>query len=949
MNTTLENSERGLFPVAAIAAGTGGMDAIIRLIAAIPEDSKIAYVITVQHSTGYPDNLAEAISSHTNLPVSEIINTVAFIANHIYVIPPNSSLISHDGILTLHHQTRFDNINESLDLFFLSIAEVYKSTAIGIILSGTGFQGIEGFKRLKEIGAATIAQNQQTATFREMPQSFINAGLADYVEKPEQIAHLLQKIVQGFDEVDTYNENGRYENERKEFISKILEIIHLRTGNDFSHYKGHLIRKRIAYRMVSVNRVSLHDYYAYVRHNGQEQDLLFNNLLITTTGFFSDPAFYDSLTSTVFAHLVQNTVDDNLRIWIAGCATGQQAYSVAICLHEYLKKTNNEHIRVQIFASDLSEPCILAARRGVYTQLDIQQISEHRLQHYFIKRNDTYHVGDVIRNMCIFMAHNVVKDRPLSKIDLICCTNLLPFFKVYNQNLALSAFHFALKEKGVLVLGTFDNIRNVAELFENFGGQKNLSSPIIARDKNRDEPTFLGNYTLQETTTGSSASTSTSTLQIPAIPNTEPISENDLQSSQQQLPGGIKVDQKNNWVESNDLLASKNDELLLLNDELRDRQKQLSDMANFAESLIQTIHEPVLLIDKNFIIQSANAAFYNYFKTAQKKTAGYSFFEIGNCQWNIAEFKAQIIKMQHDKTILENYRVETECEEIGKKIMNVSARLLHGSAPEGLFLIALQDITEIKYVYELFEAKNLELQKYNELLQTFAVAATNNILDPLQKIQMLAKRIIDKEMTLSDSSRHNLQRILFSAQNMNKLFEDLILYSKISFLKKEYKSTDLNLIIKRSLTDLKSIIKQTKAIVRVGALPQLEVIPNQIQQLLTNIISNAIQYSKDGVSPEIHIDAKQPSVDEIIEIEANPEISFAKITIRDNGIGFDKRYQTQIFDPFFRLHTNDQYIGSGLGLTLVKKIVKTHYGYVNASSKIDEGTKINIFIPVRQA
>ena len=897
MDATLNSTNNHVFPVAAIAAGPDGIEAVIKLVSVLPVDSEIAYVLTVQKdTTSYSGNVSDTISSYTTLPVSEIINTIAFIPNHIYVIPANSNLTVQDGLLKLYQQTRLDRADESIDLFFTSLTTVYKSAVIGIILSGSGFQGTEGFKRLKEIGAPTITQDPQTTTFREMPQHIINAGLADYVEVPELIANLVKKIARVFAQVEAYGEEGSYENEGKELISNILAVILLRTGNDFSHYSQYVIRRRIAHRMVSNNRENLHDYYAYVRHNKQEQDLLFNDLLITVTGFFTDAAFYDSLASDAFPHLVQNTVDNNLRIWIVGCASGQQAYSVAISLHECLKQTNNEQINVQIFATDLSETSILAARKGVYTEQDLQHVSESRRLNYFIKRNGAYHVGDVIRDMCIFATHNVVKNRPLSRIDLICCTNVLSFFDVFNQSLAFGAFHHALQEKGVLVLGTFESIICGQELFENFEGQENLYTPIAGQGQQVDRYPVMARYAF----------------------------------------------------ECYDKLVSTNDELLLLSNELRDRQKQLSDTANFAESIIQTIHEPVLLLDKNFIIKTANPAFYKYFKTAQKKTAGYSFFEIGNCQWNIAEFKAQIIKMQHDKTVIKNYRVETECEGIGKKIMNLSARPIDGGGPEDMYLIALQDITEANFANELFEAKNLELQKYNELLQSFAVAATNNIMDPLQKIQMLGKRIFDREINLSDSSRHNLQRILFSAQNVNKLIEDLILYSKISFLKKEYKKTDLNIIVKRNLNDLKNIIKEKKAVVKVAALPQLEVIPAQIQQLFTNIIFNAIQYSRDNLQPEIHIESQKPSVEEIIEIGANPETSFTKISITDNGIGFDMKYETQIFDPFFRLHTNDQYIGSGLGLTLVKKIVNSHRGYVMASSKIHEGTKINIYIPVHQ-
>jgi len=945
MNITLQNStERLLFPVVGIAIGPGDMDSITKVVSSISEDSNIAYVIIIQqHSTEDPDNFSEIISHCTNLNVSEIIGAPDFAPNNIYVIPINTNLVAREGALQLHQRTRLDRADQSLDLFFGSLAQVYKSAAVGVILSGTGFDGIKGFNRLKQIGAVTIAQDPQTAAFRELPQNIIMAELADFVESPEHIAHLLKAITKAFIEVEAFGQ-GCCRNEAQEFIGKILGILLLRTGTDFSHYRQHLIRTRIAHRMIDSKKYNLHEYYTYLRHSTEEQDLLFDALLITVTGYFRDASFYDCLTTEVFPYLVRNTINNNIRIWIAGCASGQEAYSVAICLHEYLKRTNNLQIQVQIFASDLSIPSISKARKGIYTQQDLHYLSEDRLEDYFTERNGDYHVQNVIRDMCVFTVHNLVTNPPFSKIDLVCCNDVFTYFDAFNQNLALTSFRYALIENGVLSLGTSERLSKEQDLFGNFCSIMNLYSPLNTQGKHSVEPSVMAECILEEP----------KTIAVVQVYNKQvsgtkcALFGQPLQNKEEHFPRNAEVTHQGNLIESNTERPFENNELLIINDELKDRQRQLSNMANFAESIIEAICDPVLLIDSNSIIKSANPAFYMYFDIEQKKTRGNSFFEIGNCQWDIAELKTEIVKMQHDKSTIENFRVQVQCERIGKKIMNVNAKPLHDSASNGMFMITFKDVTEINYVYELFEAKHLELKKYNELLQTFAVAATNNIMEPLQKIQMLGKRIFDKEINLRESTAHNLQRIIFSAENINKLIEDLILYSKISFRTNEYRKTDLNLIIKKNLNDLKNIIKNKRAVIKVGPLPQLEVIPTQMQQLFTNIIFNSIQYSKEDVQPEIHIECKQPSIEEIIEIGGNPEIAFAKISIADNGIGFDKQYELQIFDPFFRLHTNDEYIGSGLGLTLVKKIASIHHGFVTASSKMHEGTKINIYIPVQQ-
>jgi chemotaxis methyl-accepting protein methylase/signal transduction histidine kinase len=901
MGTTLQNSKQNtpFFPVAGIAAGLGGLQAIIKVLSHLPENAEMALVIIFETSPEYPESLPESLSQYTKIPVSEIIHTVHFTPNHIYIIPQESNLIVQDGDLALHQRTRIDKAEERFDLFFASLARVYNSAAVGIILSGSGFHGVEGFKSLSEIGAATIVQDPRTAGVRELPQSIISAGLADYVQAPYHIGQLLGKLSLCFANAVPHKEDAATEKESYELTGTILDILRMRTGVDFTQYNVHIVRRRIAYRMVSADKNSLNDYYAYIRHHGKEQDMLFDSLLIPVTGFFRDAGFYDSLTSAVLPYLVQNSINNSLRIWIPGCASGEQAYSVAISLHEFLIRSDNEQMQVEIFASDISVPGITKARRGIYSEQDIYQISGTRLQHYFTKTNDGYRVCDVIRNMCIFTVHDLVKGPALSEIDLVCCSNVLHYFNESNQNLALSALQYSLREKGLLCLGTSERL-NVQNLFKNFGSGINV---------------YSNNYTRSST----------------AIVTPE---EGELKRNKF-LDRYIRE------------LESKNVELQLLKNELSDRQGQLSASSDLTQTIIQTMQEPLVLMDKYLIVKSANPAFYKYFSTVQNKTVGYSFLEIGNCQWDIAEFKEQINSVLRDKTVLENFRVETQCEGSGKKTMNVSARMLLGPNPQGLLLLSMQDITEADSAYELYEDKNYELQKYNEVLQTFTTAATTNILDPLQKILMLGKRIFDKEINLSEHGNHNLRRIVFSAENLTKLMEDLILYSKITFLAKEYKRADLNLIVKKALAVLKNSINQKKAVIKVAPLPQLNVIPGQMHQLFANIISNAVQYSREDIIPEIYIDAKEPSVQEIIKLGGNPEMSFVKITITDNGIGFYKQYETQIFDPFFRLHGNVQYFGSGLGLTLVKKIVSNHQGFVSASSKMQEGTNISIYLPAK--
>ena len=1078
------------FPIVGIGASAGGLDAHKKFLKAIPKDSRMAYVIVQHLSPDYPSNLTEILSQSTEIPVHEIINDINLAPNHIYIIPENNNLITEDGVLKLHTRTRGEKKNESIDIFFQSLAQVHKTFAIGIIFSGTAFDGTFGLKKIKELGGVTIAQDPDTAAFKGMPQSAIDADVIDYVLAPEKIPEQLLKITKSYAINHGYSEEEHIPKSEEEILHQILNLVFLRTGNDFSHYKQPTIRRRIARRMVIVRRETLQDYFNLIRNDKTEQDLLFNDFLIPVTYFFRDNKFFESLPDIAFPQLIQNTVNNNLRIWIAGCATGEEAYSIAISIHEYLVVKGNKDIKVQIFASDISEKCITKARTAIYSAQDVQHVSPARLQNYFTKRDGHYHINKVIRDMCIFAVHNFIKDPPFARIDLVSCRNVLIYFNPYLQNKVLGSFHYSLKEKGILFLGKSETTTNAQNLFDTVGKQEKIYTRKYAAGRYVPEafkPTSLNargktellekkpspetdfrkiasdilflKYTpasvivnehleivhfhgdtshfllpspgkpnfnvLKMAREGISFELRNAILklkadnksvfkeniivknqpylvsfEVVAIPNDtdhimilfykNPLPElesdgsskrkisdqlriNELENELTQLREDIKrvteeqqtafeelqttneellssseeLQAMNEELEtSTEELQSNNEELMCVNDELLDRQEQLISMRNYSESIFKAIREPLIIIDKDFFVKSANASFYKYFQTTEKETEGHSFFEIGDCHWDIPEFKEQIIKMIDDKSNIEDYKVDTICKNIGKKIMMVNARRILNTVPSGMILLAIEDITNVVAANEQLIIKNAQLQKYNEQLETFSTAASHDLQEPLRKIHMFCKRVLDNEKNMSESGQHNLERILFAATNMSRLIADLIEYSRISFIERDYKKTDLNVLLKKTISDIKETISEKNAHITILPFPQLNVIPSQIQKLFTNLILNSVTYTKQGIIPEIIIETKQPTPEEIIEIGGNKNSNYVKICVSDNGIGFNEQYSSKIFDPFYRLHNNDEYDGSGLGLTLVKKIIDNHNAFIKISSKVNHGTTVYIYLPL---
>ncbi len=462
LSSTLHN-----FPIVGIGASAGGLDAFKLLLATIPADSGMAYVLVQHLNPEHESNLTEILSRATQIPVEEITDEVTILPNHIYVMPSGMILTSLDGILRL---TPRDSVKTNLviDIFFTSIAVVWESMAVGVVLSGTGSDGTIGLKLIKEHGGITIVQDE-SAEYGEMVQSAVNAGVVDFVLPAEKIpAHLIH-IRNTYAVSHAWGEEEDLPKHDEAVFKQILNLLHQRSGVDFTHYKQSTVRRRIGRRMALHKKDKLDDYLSFLLIDKTEQDALFQDMLIPVTSFFRDPKTFESLTENVFPALLENKPEeDAIRIWVAGCSTGEEAYSIAICLHEYLEKKSMPSFGergVQIFASDLSERAIKKARTGIYSQVELEGVTESRLETYFTKEDDNYQVSKTIRDLCVFANHNFLKDPPFSKMDLISCRNVLIYMETILQKKALTTFHYALKENGILLLGKSETANAAAELF----------------------------------------------------------------------------------------------------------------------------------------------------------------------------------------------------------------------------------------------------------------------------------------------------------------------------------------------------------------------------------------------------------------------------------------------------------------------------------------------------
>jgi two-component system CheB/CheR fusion protein len=451
-----------LFPLAAIGGSAGGIEAISQFLAHLQPDLGIAYVIVQHLSPDHNSILPNLLEKRTSMNVHLVKDGIKVEPDNVYVIPPATYMTITDGHLVLTQKQRADKHRHVFDHFLQSLAPVYQHKAIAIVLSGVGFDGTQGVQAIKAEGGISFAQDD-TALFQSMARNAYESGYIDFILSPEGIANELAALSRQNYAIESPEANMEI-SERA--IKKIHILLHNRFGVDFAHYKGTTINRRILRRMALNRLKDLEQYIKLLRENQTELELLYRDLLINVTSFFREPSLFITLTKTVFPALFKNLkAGEPLRIWIPACSSGEEACSMAISLFEYLGDKAYT-TPVQIFATDLSETAIEKARTGIYSKNSLQHVSSHRLNQFFVKIDGSYQIIKPIRDICIFATHNLLKDPPFSRMDLISCQNVMIYLGSSAQKKILQSFHYALKPMGYLALGKSETIGNDTDLFE---------------------------------------------------------------------------------------------------------------------------------------------------------------------------------------------------------------------------------------------------------------------------------------------------------------------------------------------------------------------------------------------------------------------------------------------------------------------------------------------------
>jgi len=464
------------FITVGLGASAGGISALKQFFAAMPADSGMAFVVILHLSPRHESNLPAILQSETKMPVTQITEAVKVEPNHVYVIPPNRNLAMTDGLIKLTQSERRSGPRVAIDMFFRTLADARGKNSVCVILSGTGSDGTLGLKQIKEREGFAIAQDPEDAEYDGMPRSAIATNLVDWVLP---VAEMPKKLI-GFrassEQLNLTDPDAKAPVDLKgsESLHELLTLIRVRTGHDFSNYKQATLVRRIARHLQIYELEDIPSYIKLLRERPEDMQSLIKNILINVTNFFRDPDAFNALEKEIIPRLFAGkTGKDSVRVWCAGCASGEEAYSLGILLCEYASRLTDPP-KLQIFATDVDEDAIAEAREHRYPETIEADVSPERLRHFFVKADGYYRVRKNLREIILFAPHNILRDPPFSRLDLVTCRNVLIYLNRETQDRVLQIFHFGLKPDGYLFLGNSESAESQTNIFTPFDKKQRI-------------------------------------------------------------------------------------------------------------------------------------------------------------------------------------------------------------------------------------------------------------------------------------------------------------------------------------------------------------------------------------------------------------------------------------------------------------------------------------------
>ena len=970
------------FLIVGIGASAGGIEALHSFFEHMPSDCGMAFVVLLHLPRQHKSMLTEILERWTPMRVLQCTDGLLLEQNCVYVAPPHTFVTLADEHLVIQIQPEDpDRFFRPIDAFFDSLSAVLRERAVGIVLSGTGSDGALGLKAIKEAGGLTIAQgsNGTAPQYHEMPNAAIATGVVDLIAPIEEIpGHLIRMKAGTGGLLSAEGSAGEADAAKRE----ICEILRAQLGHDFSGYRTQTFLRRVGRRMQVVNAAGLQDYLTRLRADQDEVTLLFRDLLIRVTSFFRDTQTFTTLEAKVIPGLFEGKMaDDAVRIWVPGCATGEEAYSLAILLREHMDGLKGTPT-VQVFATDIDDTAIATARLGRYPTTLLEGLSEERRKRFFALVQGSYVVTKEIRDLCIFSTHNLVRDPPFSRMDLVSCRNLLIYMNTDLQAKVIPAFHYSLVPGGILLLGgsesaarhqdLFELVDKPARIFRRCDTQSpyfhNLQMDAALRSARSPEvstrsppPRNLGSNPLFDRRTqqsnepsrdhedGSTVLLAFDELLEPLVPSADSILRlqealrsarerllsleeehqtalEELRSSNEELHSvNEELQSTNEELEtSKEELQSLNEELHTVNSRLTEKIEEVDQSNSDLRNLFNSIDVATAFLDRNLIIRSftpAITSIYNLIPSDAGRPLAdiVSRLDYRTLREDVAHVLATLGPLER--------RVARE-DRSAHYLMRISPYREPDSTVSGV-LITFVDVTGIVKAEEaLIEA---DVRK-----DVFLATLSHELRNPLAPIRTAAQLL--QSTKLGEEDRIHAQTIIArQVSHLGSLLDDLLDVSRITrgkfLLKKEY--VDLQTLIAAAVEAVQPRIDAKEHTLRVEY-PQdpilLEVDPVRMTQVFTNLLTNAAKYTQKGG---------------LISMGARLDAQNLIIFVRDNGAGIAPEMITKIFKMFARVPSDvdSGEGGLGVGLALSKGLVELHGGRIEVrSAGLKQGSEFSVLL-----
>jgi PAS domain S-box-containing protein len=941
-----EKNRRTPCPIVGIGASAGGLEAFEAFFSHMPAASGMAFVLVQHLDPRHETLMPELLSKRTAMPVHLVSEDTPIGTDCVYVIPPNATVTIDECVLQLNPREGTRGRRMPIDSFFRSLAQDQGDDAVGIILSGTGADGALGLRALREHGAMTMVQAPASARYDSMPRSAILTGMVDHVVPVEEMPLRLLDHLRNL--LDLRGRGGpegpRLEVE--ESLPLICAVLLRHTGHDFSRYKQSTLVRRIRRRMAEVRTNSAAVYLERLTEDPEEADRLFRDLLIGVTHFFRDPEAFAALESSVVPRLFAGKgSDDQVRVWVPGCSTGEEAWSLAILLLERAARMDRPP-QIQIFATDIDSQALETARQGWYGEQIAEQVAPERLARFFIRHGNLYQVAKEVRETCLFSTHNLATDPPFSRLDLLSCRNVLIYLEASLQRKLIPLCHYALRPGGFLFLGPSENVASYPELFR-------------AVDKR------LRIFQAEDTIVRPPVSFPLAERSRPAVtrlPVREPDEPPSSQATIQQLESELRST-KDDLHAALEELESSNDELLAINEELHSANEELqvsqeelqsvneeletinAELRKKIEALekaeehrarlaaiVESSHDAIIGKTLEGVVTSWNAGAERLYGYTAEEAVGQSIALLAPPE-RIGELEPIFERLRKGQRVEPFETVRVRKDGIRLNIMLVVSPILD---PRGRIVEASAIAHDITAQKRTEEALHEAARRKDEFLAMLG----HELRNPLAPIRNCLL-ILEQPGATPEQAGRARQTLERQVQHLTRLVDDLLDVSRISQGK---------ILLRTGRLDLVALVRTAVEDHRASATDAGETLaldlpdrplwvkgdPTRLAQCVGNVLHNAVKFTERGGR---------------IDVAVRAEDGHAVVSVQDTGVGVDPETLGRLFEPFSQADSGiDRSRGGlGLGLALVKRLVELHGGTASAHSEgLGQGTRVEIRIPLQE-